>query len=252
MATLLRAPAKLTTSLRVVGVRADGLHLIDAEMVSISLYDDVWVEDGPMDVRYVDASGRPLDIGPDDLVTRALRLADREATVRVLKRIPAGAGLGGGSSDAGAVLRWAGFDDVEAAAAIGADVAFCLDGRPARVTGVGEQVEVHGRRELTMLTVVTPPVHCSTPVVYRTWDALGAPTGPGGNDLEPAALAAFPELARYRDEFGAATGQEPRLAGSGSSWFVEGRHSHAGTVVEVLSVPPPPQRADMPELPTGP
>jgi 4-diphosphocytidyl-2-C-methyl-D-erythritol kinase len=68
-------------------------------------------------------------------------------------------------------------------------------------------------------------------VVYRAWDELGGPAGDGGNDLEPAALHAFPELARWRDELAGATGLRPRLAGSGSTWFVEGDFPGPGRVV---------------------
>ena len=60
--------------------------------------------------------------------------------MRLEKRIPSGAGLGGGSADAAAVLRWAGVTDLEVAARLGADVPFCLVGGRARVTGVGEAV----------------------------------------------------------------------------------------------------------------
>ncbi len=81
------------------------------------------------------------------------------------------------------------------------------------------------------LTLLTPPLHCSTPVVYRTWDELGGPRGDHGNDLEPAALAAYPELAVHRDRLAAATGRRPRLAGSGSTWFVEGAWPGPGHVV---------------------
>ena len=125
------------------------------------------------------------------------------------------------------MLRWAGIDDAERAATIGADVAFCLRGGRARVRGIGEVVDPlpYEHRALTLLT---PPLHCSTPVVYRTWDDLGGPAGDHGNDLEPAALAAYPDLARWRDQLGDATGLRPRLAGSGSTWFVEGAHPGSG------------------------
>lgn len=226
------APAKLTTSLRVVGVRDDGLHLIDAEMVALDLADDLEVvADVDTSVEYRDAAtGAAIDVGPDDLVTRALASVGRRARVVVAKRIAAGAGLGGGSSDAAAVLRWAGVTDLVAAAAIGADVAFCVVGGRARVTGIGQIVEARPFEARTY-TLLTPPVHCSTPAVYREWDRLGGPVGDHGNDLEPAALSVAPELARWRDELGDASGQRPRLAGSGSTWFVEGAFTGRGLVV---------------------
>jgi 4-diphosphocytidyl-2-C-methyl-D-erythritol kinase len=149
--------------------------------------------------------------------------------------VPAGAGLGGGSADAAAVLRWAGVTDPEVAVGLGSDVGFCLVGGRARVRGIGEQLEPLGHRDLT-ITLATPPLHCSTPVVYAAWDRLGGPRGDNGNDLEPAALDAYPELERWRDELADATGARPRLAGSGSTWFVEGDHPGAGRRV-VHTVP---------------
>jgi 4-diphosphocytidyl-2-C-methyl-D-erythritol kinase len=234
----LLARAKVTLSLRVTGVRPDGYHLIDAEMVTVDLCDRLEVSElpvgAPAELVVRGPEGlRPTD--PGDLVLRALSRWGRSASVRLDKRIPAGAGLGGGSADAAAVLRWIGRDDPAAldladAAALGADVPFCVVGGRARVRGIGEQVEPLPHAETT-LTLLTPPLHCSTPVVYRTWDELGGPTGEHGNDLEPAALAAYPELAGYRDVLGESTGVEPRLAGSGSTWFVEGEHPGPGRVV---------------------
>jgi len=244
------APAKLTLSLRITGVRPDGFHLIDAEMVSLDLADELTIEEVPRPgsdrterrdaLTIVDAeSGEPheVDAGPSNLVLRALVLAGRSASVHLRKRIPPGAGLGGGSSDAAAVLRWAGWTDLDAAAALGADVAFCLVGGRARVRGIGEVVEPLPFEART-LTLLTPPFGCSTPAVYRAWDDLGGPIADGPNDLEAAALAVEPRLAAVRDRLGDATGETPRLAGSGSTWFVDGAHPGDGRVV-ARTVPAP-------------
>ncbi len=230
---VLVAPAKLTLSLRVIGVRADGLHLIEAEMVTLDLHDTLELREGGSGLTVVDDAGSPVpDVptGPDNLVNRALDLAGRRAAVTLIKRIPAQAGLGGGSSDAGAVLRWAGFDDLEAAAALGADIAFCSVGGRALVSGIGERIEPLPFVD-TVYTLVTPPVGCPTAAIYRRWDELGGPHGANGNDLEPAAVDVVPELVRWRDELGHSTGQTPRLAGSGSTWFVPGAHPGPGRVV---------------------
>ncbi|HET9443974.1 MAG TPA: 4-(cytidine 5'-diphospho)-2-C-methyl-D-erythritol kinase, partial [Acidimicrobiales bacterium] len=160
------APAKVTLTLRVTGVRADGYHLIDAEMVTVDLADELVIDVGGEGIEVVDEAGRGLAVPADasNLVVRALRLAARTAHVRLTKRIPAGGGLGGGSADAAAVLRWAGFDDPVAAGGLGADVAFCLRGGRARVTGVGEVVEPLPHLDRT-LTLLTPPFGCPTPAV---------------------------------------------------------------------------------------
>jgi 4-diphosphocytidyl-2-C-methyl-D-erythritol kinase len=215
------APAKLTTSLRVVGVRDDGYHLIEAEMVSIDLVDELTFSPGDGLEVEVEGVAPGLGCGDDNLVRRALRAVGRTAHVRLLKRIRPGGGLGGGSSDAAAVLRWAGCDDVGLAAGLGADVPFCLRGGRARVTGVGEVLEARPHEPRTF-TLLTPPFGCSTPAVYKAWDEMGGPSGGGLNDLEPAALAVEPRLTGWRDRLAGATGRLPVLAGSGSTWFVEG------------------------------
>jgi 4-diphosphocytidyl-2-C-methyl-D-erythritol kinase len=232
------APAKVTLSLRVTGVRDDGYHLVDAEMVTVDLADELVIDPAGDGLVVVDEAGRGLPV-PDDgtnLVRRALALAGRRAGVRLTKRIPAGAGLGGGSADAAAVLRWAGYGDPVGASALGADVAFCLLGGRARVTGIGEVLEPLPFTERA-LTLLTPPFGCSTPAVYRAWDDLGGPTAEGPNDLEPAALAVEPRLAEWRDRLGGATGRTPVLAGSGSTWFVEGSFPSVRGGVVVRAVP---------------
>jgi 4-diphosphocytidyl-2-C-methyl-D-erythritol kinase len=218
-AVTVAAFAKLTRSLRVVGVRDDGYHLIDAEMVTLDLHDTL----------VIDPAGAN-DLSADNLVSLALAAVGRDAHVALTKRIPAGAGLGGGSADAAAVFRWAGCRDLALAASVGADVPFCLVGGRARVTGIGESVAALPFQPLTV-TLLTPPLHVSTPAVYAMWDSLGGPRSDGPNDLEPAALALVPELASYRDRLGEVSGQTPVLAGSGGTWFVEGEFEGEGLVV---------------------
>ncbi len=239
-ATQILCPAKLTLSLKVKGRRQDGYHLIDAEMVSVDLCDELFISEGSgLTVRSAD-SGFEVPLGPSNLVNQALKLVNRTADVTVIKKIPAGAGLGGGSTNAAGILRWAGFEDPIAAAQLGADVAFCLKGGRARVTGIGETLEYlpYHQREMTLLI---PPIGISTSDVYRAWDELDGSSGKYGNDLEVAALTVEPRLAEWRDALSDATGQTARLAGSGGTWFVEGNHdpfTHRGTTsINVETVP---------------
>ena len=213
-----RAPAKLTLSLRITGVRHDGHHLLDAEMVTIDLADVLTFTPGD-GLEVLHAPG--LETGDTNLVRRALRAVGRTADVLLEKHVPVGGGLGGGSADAAAVLRWAGCFDVAVAAGLGADVPFCLLGGRARVTGVGDVVQPLPFEARTF-TLLTAPEPVSTARVYAAWDELGGPTAEGPNDLEPAALEVAPGLARSRDRLGEATGKTPTLAGSGGTWFVEG------------------------------
>jgi 4-diphosphocytidyl-2-C-methyl-D-erythritol kinase len=228
-AAILTAPAKLTRRLRITGRRDDGYHLLDAEMVSIDLADELEITAAPatsLEISdEVDWCGRvpdatSLPAGPN-LVESALAAAGVSARVRLTKRIPAGAGLGGGSADAAAVLRWAGCRDLGVAARIGADVPFCVGGGRARVGGIGEVIEPLAYEPADILLVV-PNLHVSTPAVYFAWDSLGGPRGEHGNDLEPAALVAEPRLAWWRDLVADVAGDRPRLAGSGGAWWIEG------------------------------
>jgi 4-diphosphocytidyl-2-C-methyl-D-erythritol kinase len=229
------APAKLTLSLRITGRRADGYHLLDAEMVTIDLADELALEEGDgLEITGSATAGIATD--DSNLVRRALAAAGRRAHVRLTKHIPAGAGLGGGSADAAAVLRWAGVTDPAVAAGLGSDVPFCVAGGRARVTGVGEVLEPLSL-EPKVFTLLTPPFGVSTPAVYRMWDEMGGPTSACANDLEAAALAVEPRLAQWRDTLGDLTGETPVLAGSGSTWFVEGTFEGPGLVVARTTVP---------------
>jgi 4-diphosphocytidyl-2-C-methyl-D-erythritol kinase len=250
------APAKLTRALRVVGVREDGYHLLEAEMVSVDLQDELEVdsdaegfevvdqvawtrgESGPTDPLSVAELGGPghfaVPKGTDNLVVRALEATGRTAGVRLRKRIPAGAGLGGGSSDAAAVLRWARCVDPKVAVKMGADVPFCVVGGRAQVSGIGEVLEPLDFEAFTAV-LVTPGLSVSTPDVYRAWDALGGPEGAHGNDLEPAALAVEPRLVWWRDLIMTVSGERPRLAGSGGTWYVQREQEMAQELVAQLT-----------------
>lgn len=206
-------------------MREDGYHLIDAEMVTLDFADELRIEEGK-GLTMLAEQGSELDPS-DNLIAKALALVNRQAKITVVKRIPMSAGLGGGSADAAAVLRWAGIDDLDAAASLGADVPFCLAGGRARVGGIGEIIQPLPPQP-AVYTLLTPPFGCPTQVVYKMWDEMGGPQGYNGNDLESAALELEPRLAEYRDRLAEATGQTPRLAGSGSTWFVEGEYSAKG------------------------
>jgi 4-diphosphocytidyl-2-C-methyl-D-erythritol kinase len=175
--------------LRVIGRRTDGYHLLDSIFAAIDLCDRIIVSvEAPADdatseiVVRCDAPGVPAD--GTNLAARAATALLKECGVaaRVIieidKRIPAGAGLGGGSSNAATVLRaLADLLDLAIepgrlhglALALGADVPFFLTGGSARVRGIGEQIEpIAGWPELT-LAVVVPPVAVATAWAFRAY-----------------------------------------------------------------------------------
>ncbi len=235
-AVRIEAPAKLTLSLRVTGVRPDGYHLLDAEFVTVDLFDTMYMAGGAehaeLTVSY-DVGGEHPDwpwplvpVGRDNLAVRALEAVDRTVAVRLVKRIPPGAGLGGGSADAAAVLRWAGRTDPALAASLGADVPFCVGGGRARVRGIGELVDPLPYEERTF-TLLVPPFGMDTAAVYKAWDEFAAERGArtergARNGLEVAAVALEPRLLEWKGALATASGRQPQLAGSGSTWFVEG------------------------------
>lgn len=236
MVERLVAPAKLTRWLRVNGRRPDGLHEISAEMVCISLADELYVDPEGDRLEVTSGWGSETDTLPpsdasfglfsENLVHRALRALGRRASVRLVKRIPVGGGLGGGSSDAAAILRWAGNTDPAIAASLGADVPFCVVGGRARVGGIGEVVSPldYEARAFVLLLV---PFGVETGAVYAAFDESRAARCEGRehddeeNDLMAPALRVEPRLALWRDLLADVTGALPVLAGSGSTWFVE-------------------------------
>jgi 4-diphosphocytidyl-2-C-methyl-D-erythritol kinase len=246
-----RAFAKLTLSLRVLGVRADGFHELDALTVSVSKpHDELAValrDHGHPEVE-LELSGSAtagVVAGSDNLAVRAARALlatvddERRAShvhLALRKEIPAGAGLGGGSADAAAVLValdrilhiGASSDKLDAlAATLGSDVPFCVRGGAARMRGRGERLE-HASVPRLHVLVAVPPFAIATPAVYRAWDDLGGPVsarvvpGPAGlgdltNDLEAAAVRVEPRLAEFRARLEATVGVPAILAGSGSA-----------------------------------
>jgi 4-diphosphocytidyl-2C-methyl-D-erythritol kinase len=253
--TVWHAFAKLTLSLRVLGLRSDGYHELDALTVSVSEPHD------ELTVAFVDnGGGVDLDLsgpgaagvapGPDNLAVRAARallehlehrLRPHGSGVRITvrKQIPAGAGLGGGSADAAAVLLALdrllelGLPTDELAtlgATLGSDVPFCVRGGAAHMRGRGELIDSASVPVLHVLVAV-PPFAIATPAVYRAWDALDGPIstrvveGPGGlgpltNDLEPAAERVEPRLRGFRELLERTAGAPAILAGSGSACAV--------------------------------
>ncbi len=236
------APAKVNLVLRVLGKRADGFHAIETLMVPVTLSDRLEIglcEGGGLEFTCSDPT-LPLD--GTNLVCRAVE-AFRERTgfdggvrVHLEKRIPHGAGLGGGSSDAAAVLRGlnglvgAGLeveDLEELAAGLGSDVPFFVRGVPAWCRGRGEIVEPHaGELPGGELLLVKPPFPVPTAWAYGAWARGGFPATSGGrlgsievmNDLERPVFSKYLVLPVLKDWL---LGQEgvaaAMMSGSGST-----------------------------------
>jgi len=249
---LVRAPAKLNLALAVGARRGDGLHEIDSIAAKVTLYDELTFHPRPGRPASLECTGLPCGPPEANLVLRAAALlaggvGAAGVDVRLAKRIPAGAGLGGGSSDAAAALvaldrlRGAGLGPealADLAAALGSDVPLFLNGPSARVRGRGERVEpveVHDFHALLCL----PEAACPTASVYAAHDAIagGTPSGravapaafarpPGRwggavfNDLTAAAERVCPPVADVRRRLAEATGRAAHVTGSSSGVFV--------------------------------
>lgn len=190
---VLKTPAKINLSLRVLGRRPDGYHELDSIMQMVGLYDEISIEDHP-DTIAVHTSGATLPDGPGNLAyDAAAALAKaagsaRGASIRLVKRIPLGAGLGGGSSDAAAVLDglnrlwglgWPRARLAELGATLGSDVPFFFAGPTAHVSGRGECVRRMARPRMVgegarcdWVVLVNPGFAVSTRWAF---DALRAP-----------------------------------------------------------------------------
>jgi 4-diphosphocytidyl-2-C-methyl-D-erythritol kinase len=234
---VLTAPAKLTWDLHLTGRRPDGYHLLRSEMVSLDLVDTLEIEEANDTLIHVTgefSDGVPL--GSDNLVRRALDVVSRTAHVLLTKSIPTGGGLGGGSADAAAILRWAGVTDPDRAARLGGDVPFCLRGGRALVEGVGEvltPLEFVPRE----VTVALLPFGVDTAACYREFDAQSARGANeiGRNELRSAAEAVCPSLVVASTWLEAESARSVHLCGSGSSLFVEGWLGLSGSAVHVDS-----------------
>ena len=247
-----RCPAKINLALRVRGLRSDGYHDLVTLFQAIALADELAGSDS--DSLSLELTGAAIAADESNLVIRAGRLLQervpaargRGARLRLAKAIPAGAGLGGGSSDAaGALLLLNTLWDLRLtqpelgrlAAEIGSDVPFFLTGGTALGTGRGETIDPLPPIPRRSILLASPPFGLATPEVYR---ALRAPlTVPGAdvtvplfvkfaagndfalaqNDLETVAFAMRPELAGFRDAMSRSGAEVALLSGSGSTVF---------------------------------
>lgn len=240
------APAKLNLNL-VVGSRdASGLHPLRSVVQTVEIVDLLHVDTADEDQLVVQGDPAIPD-GPENLVLKAverLRGSIRLPPIafELEKQIPAGAGLGGGSSDAAAALvacceiAGEGSDRARRVAPdVGADVTFFLVGGTAEMSGYGEKIESMEALQGFAVAVVVPDMHLATPDVYQRWDALGEPVGfeipdrllpppmrnkfPIRNDLYRAAVDVEPDLGDFVSDVAGMWDSVVMMTGSGSACF---------------------------------
>jgi 4-diphosphocytidyl-2-C-methyl-D-erythritol kinase len=231
--------AKINLSLSVLFRRSDGYHEIESLAQTVDLADRVSVELSNGAVR-VD---NDLDeLRGTDLAERAAaailakRGVDCGARIRVRKGIPAGAGLGGGSSDAAAVL-WSlnqlvrpplpPAELLDLAAQVGSDVPLFLVGGRVHLSGRGARVTAQAPCPRETFVLIVPPVHCETARVYGRWKPTAAEGGGtrhrgltmGENALLDPALSLYPELRKYYSTVSRLDALYAGMSGSGSSFY---------------------------------
>lgn len=257
------APAKINLALDVLGLRYDYYHDVDTILHSINLSDSVYIEESEESV--FSCNDVDLPCGAGNLAYDAMMLVKRYAGIRrgvrlhLLKRIPAGAGLGGGSADAAAVLRglnrfWSlGLTRSELvwlAKQLGSDVPFCLFGGAARGTGRGDELEMLPPLPETWLVIVKPPLLISTATAYKAFDrakqrrpvdvtgvrnALVAGNEKMvwrriGNVFESVLFDKYPELQRVSETFKLLR-YPVMMSGTGSAFFVAIPQARDGGII---------------------
>jgi 4-diphosphocytidyl-2-C-methyl-D-erythritol kinase len=248
------APAKINLYLHVLGRRADGYHLLDSLVAFADIGDEVTA--APADTLTLTASGPEAEaiarLGDDNLVLRAARLLAARAGIstgaalHLDKRLPAAAGIGGGSSDAAAALRalsrlWNHPLDEQSLTALalelGADVPACLAGRPVWVAGIGEALEPAAALPATGIVLANPRRPLPTAAVFQRRSGPFSPPGRFNqmpidaaglaavlearrNDLTEAAQALVPEIGIVLEHLAALPGALiARMSGSGATCF---------------------------------
>jgi len=264
MRTLL-SPAKLNLGLKVLGRRPDGYHLLESLFWPITLHDQIALKrgaGGKLTAVWDEAAprkGPKIPAGSDNILGKILAAhSSFTEEIHLKKRIPMGAGLGGGSSNAGTLLKHLAevlqlpAEQIEQEALkLGADVPYFLNPKPAWVTGVGElrrPLEIDSSLYDAHFFLVFPPFECETKSIFGRYKELGQPfsstrveavpqrigldnlahvTSRGQNDLLPAAAALHPLL----DEIiKLLAGTDPILSG------LSGSGSTCYSVYENLSV----------------
>ena len=246
---LLRAFAKINLDLRILGRRLDGYHEIRTILQTIDWYDEIRIE--PADTFQFVSLGRPLEYvnGASNLVVRAVQEFERAtgqpvlAHIELVKNIPAGAGLGGGSADAAVTLMGlqqmygemlAPDEFLRCLRSLGSDVPFFATGGKALGTGRGDEVIPQEDEANYWLVVVHPEVHISTVEAYSWLTVSGEsntikgfynPSAPGrevdlpGNDFESAVFKRHPVLKDIQSTLLREGARLALLSGSGSAVF---------------------------------
>ena len=228
----MKAYAKINWALRVTGKRADGFHDIETLFQTISVHDELQFERANALALTCDDPMIPND--DSNLVIRAAKAIGVTALIHLQKRIPAGGGLGGGSSDAAAVLRQFNRKDRDIALSLGSDVPFFLEGGTAHATGRGEVITPLRRVAPVPLLLLIPNERVLTAQAYGMLRRFSPPLGVDRyramidddlldhatelvNDFEEAIFAKLPHLHALKTRLYEVGASWAGMSGSGST-----------------------------------
>ena len=273
----LLSPAKVNLTLELLGLRTDGYHEIRSIIQPVSLFDEVSIDIEEGSGIELKSSGISIPPGKENLAWRAAELFLKESKLQrnikifIRKNIPLGAGLGGGSGNAAAVLI--GLNRLTTALSeeklfkiaptIGADVAFFIRSHTSLMEGIGDRINVIRDFPDFHYVILCPNIHTSTEQVYKKWDELNGGNDnlqnssaqnydelikqfsddnispPLQNDLEEAAISIHPEIKSFKEILYSLGLKSVLMSGSGSSVFALFRtEDQASEIYDYLETSP--------------
>ncbi|MGE5446536.1 MAG: 4-(cytidine 5'-diphospho)-2-C-methyl-D-erythritol kinase [Ignavibacteriales bacterium] len=247
----LLSPAKINLTLEVFGKRADGYHEIRSIVQPVNLFDEVKIDIRDGEGIEIESTGLQIPRGRENLAWKAAEVFLKESglnfnvRVSIKKKIPLGAGLGGGSGNAAAVLvgmnritkKFSENELIQLAPKIGADVALFINCRSAVIEGIGEKITLVRDFPLFYYVLLNPGFETSTRRIYEFWDEMPEEEGlirtgmedtvslfregqfPLRNDLEKPAMRLYPEIKALKERLLGMEVEAVSMTGSGSTVF---------------------------------
>ena len=234
----LKTSAKINLNLEIFSEKQENLHKLSSMMIPIDIYDDIEIEESIREtIKFSDENLNTIE----STIHKALNLIrksnpsfDKNFDIYVDKKIPHNSGLGGGSSDAGAVIRYLcdSYEldipsNLEIVLEVGSDVPFFVHGRSSIIQGIGEIVEPIDLNTDLDLLIAVPKVGLRTKDVFNSFDTLDSKNRDTYtwneieifNDLWPAAIEVYPELVSLKEALQKKYQNKFFMSGSGSSFY---------------------------------